>query len=409
MTTHNPSKVLFIGLVWPEPTSSAAGYRILQLLKSFQNRGYEVHFASAAQKSERSFEFANDVCKHDIILNDDSFDQLILQIQPNVVVYDRFMVEEQYGWRVRLNCPEAVTVLDTEDLHFVRKAREISFKKNLPLDLNTEDAKRELASILRCDLTLIISKEEMTILEEFHIPNHKLIYIPFIEQTISDEDFDSLPNFLDRKDFCFIGNFIHEPNYQTVVQLKKVVWPLIKKHLPDANLFIYGAYPSQKVWDLSNKREDFYVIGSVDRVEDALHKHRVLLAPIPFGAGIKGKFVDGAKCKIPNVTTSIGAESMQQDTIWNGYVTDTVYELALNAVELYQNEIIWNDKVKNGQLLINKWYADEKYSNVFFDVLTEISKNVTMHRSRYFIGEILFQQQLQASKFLSLWIMEKNK
>lgn len=409
MTTHNPSKVLFIGLVWPEPTSSAAGYRILQLLKSFQNRGYEVHFASAAQKSERSFEFANDVCKHDIILNDDSFDQLIKEIQPNVVVYDRFMVEEQYGWRVRLNCPEAVTVLDTEDLHFVRKAREISFKKNLPLDLNTEDAKRELASILRCDLTLIISKEEMSILEEFHIPNHKLIYIPFIEQTISDEDFDSLPNFLDRKDFCFIGNFIHEPNYQTVVQLKKVVWPLIKKHLPDANLFIYGAYPSQKVWDLSNKREDFYVIGSVDRVEDALHKHRVLLAPIPFGAGIKGKFVDGAKCKIPNVTTSIGAESMQQDTIWNGYVTDTVYELALNAVELYQNEIIWNDKVKNGQLLINKWYADEKYSNVFFDVLTEISKNVTMHRSRYFIGEILFQQQLQASKFLSLWIMEKNK
>lgn len=409
MTTHNPSKVLFIGLVWPEPTSSAAGYRILQLIKSFQEKGFEVHFASAAQKSDRSYEFSEDVYIHDILLNDDSFDQLILQIQPNVVVYDRFMVEEQYGWRVRLNCPEAVTVLDTEDLHFVRKAREISFKKNLPLDLNTEDAKRELASILRCDLTLIISKEEMTILEEFHIPNHKLIYIPFIEQTISDEDFDSLPNFLDRKDFCFIGNFIHEPNYQTVVQLKKVVWPLIKKHLPDANLFIYGAYPSQKVWDLSNKREDFYVIGSVDRVEDALHKHRVLLAPIPFGAGIKGKFVDGAKCKIPNVTTSIGAESMQQDTIWNGYVTDTVYELALNAVELYQNEIIWNDKVKNGQLLINKWYADEKYSNVFFDVLTEISKNVTMHRSRYFIGEILFQQQLQASKFLSLWIMEKNK
>jgi O-antigen biosynthesis protein len=408
MTTHNPSKVLFIGLVWPEPTSSAAGYRILQLLKGFQNRGYEVHFASAAQKSERSFEFANDVCTHDIILNDDSFDQLIKEIQPDVVVYDRFMIEEQYGWRVRLNCPEAVTVLDTEDLHFVRKAREISFKKNLPLDLNTEDAKRELASILRCDLTLIISREEMTILEEFHIPNHKLVYIPFIEKTISDKDFDSLPNFSERQDFCFIGNFIHEPNYQTVVQLKKVVWPLIKKQLPEAKLFVYGAYPSQKVWDLSNKKEDFYVIGSVDRVEDALHKHRVLLAPIPFGAGIKGKFVDGAKCKIPNVTTSVGAESMQ-DTIWNGYVSDGVEELVLKAVELYQNEIIWNDKVKNGQLLINQWYADEKYSNAFFDELFIISNDVLSHRRRYFIGEILFQQQFQASKFLSLWIMEKNK
>ena len=70
-----------------------------------------------------------------ILLNNETFDELLLSICPNIVVYDRFMIEEQYGWRVRKNCPKALTILDTEDLHFVRKAREESYKKNTPLNL----------------------------------------------------------------------------------------------------------------------------------------------------------------------------------------------------------------------------------------------------------------------------------
>ncbi|RZK83270.1 MAG: glycosyltransferase, partial [Pedobacter sp.] len=116
-------KVLFIGLVWPEPTSSAAGTRIVQLVNLFLANGNEVHFASAALKGEFSFDLVSiGVINHDIKLNDSSFNHWIAVLNPAVVVFDRFMVEEQYGWRVQQECPNAVLILDTEDLHFLRHA-----------------------------------------------------------------------------------------------------------------------------------------------------------------------------------------------------------------------------------------------------------------------------------------------
>ena len=405
MNTLN--RVLFIGLVWPEPTSSAAGYRILQLVDLFIKKGYEVVFASAAQKSERSFKFSSDVKTVEILLNNDSFDDFITELNPTVVVYDRFMIEEQYGWRVRNCCPEALTILDTEDLHFLRKAREIAFKKNAVLNLFTDDTKRELASIYRCDFSLIISKNEMTLLREtFNVNDYKILYLPFV---FSEEDSDAITNdFAFRSDFCFIGNFIHEPNYQTVVQLKKTYWPILRKKLPEAKLYIYGAYPSQKIWDLHNEKEGFIVVGAVDSVKEVFNKHKVLLAPIPFGAGIKGKFFDAAKYNIPNVTTNIGAEAMFLDK-WNGFVEDDVDEFIKQAVLMYTNEVVWNDKVTNGKFLLSELYTESNNFDILFDKINSIQKNIWLHRNSNFIGEVLFQQQLQASKFLSLWIMEKNK
>src|SRR5690606_31184062 len=128
-------KVLFIGLVWPEPTSSAAGKRILQLMEFFLDKGFEVIFSSAASKSEASFDFSslastplshreNAIKESQIELNNASFNEFIKKLNPDFVVYDRFVSEEQFGWRVSQECPNAVKILDTEDLHFLRAARE---------------------------------------------------------------------------------------------------------------------------------------------------------------------------------------------------------------------------------------------------------------------------------------------
>lgn len=408
MDFTSSKKVLIIGLIWPEPTSSAAGYRMVQLIDWFLQQNYEVHFASAAQKSDRSYMFSNDVREHAIFLNEESFDIFVSELQPDVVMYDRFMVEEQYGWRVRQSCPNALTILDTEDLHFVRKAREKAYKKNKDVNYYTDDAKRELASIYRSDLSLIISKEEMKILDQFRIPDEKLLYLPFIEKSIESESATILADFETRADYCFIGNFIHEPNYQTVLVLKKTIWPLIRKRQPKAQLFVYGSYPSQKIWDLHNFSNGFHIIGAVDTVEEALCKHKVLIAPIPFGAGIKGKFVDAAKCGIPNVTSTVGAEGMY-DAFWNGFVSDNDEEFADLCVYLYENEYTWKEKVDNGNKLLKSIYETSVYSDEFSDRLHKILTNISSHRALGFVGEILFQQQFQASKYMSLWIMEKNK
>jgi len=99
-------------------------------------------------------------------------DRYIKSLNPDVVMFDRFVMEEHYGWRIVEHCPQAIRILDTEDLHFLRKARETSIKKHGDLsqtDLFTEAAKRELASIMRCDLSLIISEFEVALLTGLRI------------------------------------------------------------------------------------------------------------------------------------------------------------------------------------------------------------------------------------------------
>src|SRR5690606_12128233 len=111
---------------------------------------------------------AQQISVKNILLNNSSFDEFIKELKPEIVLFDRYITEEQFGWRVSENCPNTLKILDTEDLHFLRKAREEAVKAGKPIsdaNLFSETAKRELASILRCDLSLIISEYEMELLQ----------------------------------------------------------------------------------------------------------------------------------------------------------------------------------------------------------------------------------------------------
>lgn len=402
-------RILFLGLVWPEPTSSAAGWRILQIIKLFRSIG-EVYFGSAATKSIYSIDLNSfGVQEKCIILNDSSFDKFIKNLDPDVVVFDRFMVEEQYGWRVAEQCPSAVRILDTEDLHFVRQARQEAFKKSIPIDYYTPTAKRELASILRSDLSLIISDFEMQLLQkEFTIPSDKLFYLPFQEDKLALQDIQNLPSPAERKDFVFIGNFNHEPNWRTVEILKKDIWPTLRKKCPGAQMHIYGSYPSKKVFQLNNAHEKFLIKGRAEDARFTLSQYRVLVAPIPFGAGAKGKFVDAMAVGLPSVTTRIGSESMSKD-LWNGFVEDDITLFIDRCVQLYTDDNLWQEKQQIGFELFNSTFADNTYSLGLIDRVKDNIPHIKDIRKKNFIGEILCQQQVNATKYMSLWIEEKNK
>ena len=403
-------KILFIGLVWPEPSSSAAGWRILHLVKLFSSLG-QVYFASAASKSAYSAELHTmGVIEDDILLNDSTFDTYIKKLQPDIVVFDRFMVEEQYGWRVAQHCPDAIRILDTEDLHFVRLARQEAFKKGIEtIDYYTSTAKREIASILRSDISLIISEHEMSILiDTFNIPKDKLFYIPFQEEYIGEDVQDLSVKFEDRANYVFIGNFIHEPNFRTVEVLKKEIWPSLRKKNPHAELHVYGAYASEKVLQLNNAKEKFFIMGRADDARKTLAKYRILIAPIPFGAGAKGKFVDAMATGTPSITTSIGAESMQ-DSSWGGFICDDKKEFIEHCDILYKNEQLWNEKQHLGYGIFNSRFANQQYSKELVNKTLVSLKDLKSIRKRNFIGEILLQNQVNATKYMSLWIEAKNK
>jgi len=403
-------RVLFIGLVWPEPTSSAAGWRILQLIKLFQQQ-YEVHFASSASKSEYSYPLSDlGITEHTILLNDSSFDYFIQDLRPDIVIFDRFMIEEQYGWRVTRSCPQTVQILDTEDLHLLRAARLEAYKKDRPIDLYNDTALREIASIYRCDLSLVISEAEMQLLtEEFHIHEQLIYFLPFCEEAITSAHISALPSFEARKDFVFIGNFIHEPNWKTVEILKRDIWPRIRKELPQAKLHIYGAYTPPKALQLHQLREGFLIKGRAEDARSTLAQYRVLLAPIPVGAGMKGKFVDAMHGGIPVVSSTIGAEGMAKEGLWNGFIADDIVDFVQKSLALYNHKEEWIQAQANGFTLFNKTFADLRPSFDLLEKCHDLCQNLENHRRKNFIGRMLRHHTLQSTKYLSLWIEEKNK
>lgn len=396
--------LVIIGLVIPEPASTAAGHRMMQLIQLFSEADYKITFLTASN----NIEFSEKIEIQKIEINNESFDEKIRDLNPDVVLFDRYVTEEQFGWRVSESCPNAVKIIDTEDLHFLREARRKAFveKRNVEKkDLINDVFVREIASILRCDLSLIISEFEFDLLvNDFKINSNLLFYIPFLTESFEKS---KMP-FEDRKHFVSIGNFLHEPNWQTVLKLKQI-WKSIKKKLPEAELHIYGAYTSQKVLELHNEKDGFLVKGRANSVEDVFNQAKVLLAPIPFGAGLKGKLWESMKFGLPNVTTSIGAEAMHGDLPWNGFVEDFDEVFVDRAVELYQNENLWNKAQENGYRILDFVYKKDSFADYFINKVSELMENLDNHRTENYLGKILQHHQLNSTKYMSRWIEEKNK
>ena len=406
------NSLLIIGQTFPEPTTTAAGGRMLQLIEMFTSHGYGITFASSASSSEKSFNLDSiGVTTQQIVINDSSFDDFVRQLNPTLVLFDRFVTEEQFAWRVTQSCPKALKILDTEDLHFLRKARQQALKDATDVkdaNLFTETAKREIASILRCDLSLIISEFEMKLLADtFAVSKEILYYLPFMVTKLPDSS--NFPEFEQRTNFMTIGNLLHGPNVDSVLYLKKEIWPLIKKQLPQAQLYIYGNYAPQHILELHNQKQGFYIMGWADSVAQVMQKTRVCLAPLRFGAGLKGKLLDAMLYGTPGVTTSIGAEGMYGDLLTPGVIADTPEAFAEFSVAIYSDKIKWQQNAQRGVEIVKARYNGKAIAKDFMTRLDALKINLKLHRQSHFVGQILQHHSLQASKYLSKWIEEKNK
>ncbi|NNC70430.1 MAG: glycosyltransferase [Flavobacteriaceae bacterium] len=387
---------------------------MLQLIDVFLKQGWQITFASPAQRSQQAMNLSSlEIDEVAIELNDSSFDIFIKELDPDLVMFDRFMIEEQFGWRVAEHCPNALRILDTEDFHSLRKARHQalnSHQKFKEEDLLTfELAKREIASILRCDLSLMISDYEMELLERlFKIDRRILHHIPFLLDEIDNEHIRSWKEFEERDHFTIIGNCLHDPNVDAILQLKQIIWPNIRKKLPQAELHIYVAYATQQINELHNEREGFLIKGATNDPEEVVRNIRVVLAPLRFGAGIKGKLTEAMICGAPSMTTSIGAEGMHGHLPWNGFIEDNPETYAMEAVELYSNKSLWEASQKNGIQLINQLYNKKALEIKLIQRIVDVHENLTAHRAQNFMGSLLQHHTLQSTKYLSKWIEAKN-
>ncbi len=387
---------------------------MLQLMRAFLAKGYQITYATTAGESVYAHDLSSEgIANAKVEVNDTGFDAWVQQIDPTLVLFDRFMVEEQFGWRVRIHCPSAIRILDTEDLHCLRYAREAAVKERRSFveeDLYRDIAFREIASILRCDLSLMISSYEMALLQRvFSVDASLLHYMPFLEDPNSDASKQSWLSFEQRAHFISIGNFMHAPNLDAVKQLKEVVWPKIRARLPKVELHVYGAYPTQQVLEWNDPMHGFLVKGRAEEAEAVIGQARVMLAPLRFGAGLKGKLVDAMRCGTPSVTSTIGAEGMLLGKDWPGRVEDEEDAFVHAAVDLYSEEARWNDVQMHCTDLINGAFNGKGHVLLFWNRMDHLMAELEQHRRANFMGGMLWHHSTRSTEYMSKWIEAKNK
>ena len=400
-------KVLIIGHGLPQPQSTGAGVYMNQLIDLFLEWECEVQFASTAEAPDHGVLIEKSIPYTQIELNSDSFDVFIKELNPEIVVFDRFMTEEQYSWRVKEHCPDAIRVLDTEDLHFLRAHREKTHSMLPPGQLD-DIALRELAAIFRSDLSLIISSNEIHYLTNFYgVPASALLHLPFLIKELPKPE--NLPGFEDREGYCFVGTGMHKPNVDAIKQLS-LLWPDIKAGQPEAEIYIYGSYFKDDIKGLHKPKMGFNVVGFVDDLEEKLKSHRLLLAPLRFGAGQKRKVFDAWLSGCPVITTEIGAEGIGADGLFGGGVAEDTEESFVDlAVEYYKSEAKWNKAQQESNQLLESLYSWPIRSRVFSLQVLNRATGRQLYQKQNPVGQILWHHSLQSSKYLSKWIEEKNK
>lgn len=422
------TKVLVIGYVWPEPRSSAASGHVMQILETFLQQGWQITFASPAGIGEHPADLGErGIRTVPIELNNSSFDVFISELAPDIVLFDQFMIEEQFSWRVEKYCPNALRVLETSDLQSLRHARHQRLKDRLKasddandfhelfapalaeefqLMADTDLAKREIAALYRCDVNLMISQVEIDLLvQQFKLPRELLHWCPLMV----DSPVAPTKPFEQRAHFLSIGNFRHAPNWDAVLWMKTTVWPLIREQLPKAQLHIYGAYTPPKATALHNVAQGFHVMNWAEDALQVMSDARICLAPLRFGAGIKGKLVDAMLCGTPSITTPIGAEGMHGHSPWPGAVACTAQDFANAAVEIYRDEALWQAARTHGQVLLADIYQRAQHGPALIEKLLRSRENLSRLRVSNFTGSMLRHHSHKSTQYMAQWIEAKNQ
>jgi glycosyltransferase involved in cell wall biosynthesis len=240
---------------------------------------------------------------------------------------------------------------------------------------------------------------------EFQIPESILFHLPVFPNDV----IKNAPTFNEREGFLFIGNFYHEPNWDALRFLKQTVWPLIRRKLPSAELNVYGAYPSQKVYDFHNSKEGFLIHGRAENAIEVTLENRVSIAPLRFGAGIKGKLLEAMVAGTPSITTSIGAEGMASPDEWPGSVVDDPDLFAEAACSVYTDEVLWNQSQLKGYTVLENHFESDGFFKRFEMKLSAMESHLDEFRSAYFIQQLVKHQSIMSNRYLSKWIEQKNK
>lgn len=290
-------------------------------------------------------------------LKQNPFDVGILPFYYNYCYYAPF---------IRRFFPHRNLILDTVDLHFLREKRQAELLHSARLHKKAEKTRRrEFEALQDADSVWVVTRKEKDILNSNvltkNIPVH---VVPNIHRKYSN-----LNKYDKRDGIIFVGGYDHPPNVDAVDFFMKKIYPMISRSLPGVKITIAGNKPPRHFRKYDKSNPNVTVTGFVGDLRSVLNSHRIAIAPLRFGAGMKGKIGEYMCCGLPCVTTSIGAEGFG----FKGnelIIEDDPKEFAKGIIKLYKDRDLWNNYSREG-INFMKRYTPEVVSRKLKEVLAK--------------------------------------
>lgn len=275
----------------------------------------------------------------------------------------------QYLAKIRLFSPSTKIIIDTVDIHFVREKRQAELANDPEALVRAETTKlRELSIYSKADLIITVTEPDWNNVSEslrgkphFVIPNIHAVH-------------DEAVNIEGRSGIIFVGNFSHLPNIDSVIYFVNQIFPIVRKTLPKVIFTVVGNNPPKEILDLKSK--NIIVTGYVPSTEPYLGNARVSVAPLRYGAGMKGKIGEAMALGVPVVTTSIGSEGMGLVHEETAFIADDPKEFANHIIRLCSDNELWSAVSEKGRQFINEHFSTEKVA-VLLDRMINVLENIS--------------------------------
>jgi glycosyltransferase involved in cell wall biosynthesis len=256
----------------------------------------------------------------------------------DVALLSGYDVAEQYLGLIRRYSPATRIVIDASDVQWVREHRGATISGDPAALAGAERTReRERAVYGAADGLVAISEVDAAAMRELapEVPVGVVSLVQSFSGAVAEP--------AGREEVLFVGNFHHAPNVDAVGHFCESIWPLVRQALPEAHLTLVGTAPPPAVQ--AHDGDDVTVTGWVPSVEPYLERARVSIAPLRYGAGVKGKIAEAIAAGVPVVTTSIGAEGMGFVDGEHALIADEPAEFAAAIVRLYRDEDLWRTLV----------------------------------------------------------------
>ncbi|MGK8202085.1 methyltransferase domain-containing protein [Burkholderia cepacia] len=334
-------KVVIVDAFVPKPDQDSGSVDVYWYMRIFREFGYDVSFIAAFEQSPPVAYMdalrrwgVRVQCASDLA----SLNQLFMEevADARVVIAQRIIVARHLVEPLRRGAPHVKLVFGTVDLHYLREERAaIHDRSPEALEEALMLRRTEIQTVREADATIVVSRLEYDVLKEL-APQANVHRIPIPRMpTRSGRTFD------ERSGVVFVGGFAHRPNIDAVQFLVEEIWPIVRRSQPTAELRIVGSSVTDYVRSLDNPATGVKVVGFVENLGDVLDVARVSVAPLRFGAGIKGKVVSSLLHGVPSVLSKIASEGMGLVAGEQVLEGDSAEDIAAAIIKLLEDPQLW--------------------------------------------------------------------